>query len=262
MEIIANPNCSTIQMVVALKPLHGALRHPPGDRRARTRRSRGPARRGSTSSSRQTKAHVEGQDAPAPSKFAHPIAFNCLPQIDDFLPNGYTKEEMKMVLETRKIMGDDSIDVCPTCIRVPVLNSHSESILVETEQPITPEAAREVWASGRAWSWWTILPRNFTPCPLRAPTVTRCSSAGSARISITPTPCSSGASAITFARGPRPTPSRSPRNCSSSTPCGPDRNRRLPAVTSSQVRHRNGVEAGPRRRCGELDFPCAISSSC
>lgn len=144
--IIANPNCSTIQMVVALKPLHDAF----GIRRvivSTYQAVSGAGQKGIHELQSQTKAHVEGQDAPAPSKFAHPIAFNCLPQIDDFLPNGYTKEEMKMVLETRKIMGDDSIDVCPTCIRVPVLNSHSESILVETERPITPEAAREVWAS-------------------------------------------------------------------------------------------------------------------
>jgi aspartate-semialdehyde dehydrogenase len=84
--------------------------------------------------------------APEPVKFAHSIAFNCVPQIDDFLPNGYTKEEMKMVHETRKIMGDETIDVCPTCVRVPVVNCHSESILVETERPITPEEARQLWS--------------------------------------------------------------------------------------------------------------------
>ena len=78
---------------------------------------------------------------PAPSKFAHPIIGNCIPQIDDFLPSGYTKEEMKMVNETRKIMGDSTIDVCPTCVRVPVPISHSESILVETERPISPGQA-------------------------------------------------------------------------------------------------------------------------
>src|SRR6185312_16138607 len=89
---------------------------------------------------------VRNEPIPAPSKFAHVIAGNCLPQIDDFLPNGYTKEEMKMVNETRKIMGDETIDVCPTCVRVPVLYSHSESILVETEEPITPAAARDVWS--------------------------------------------------------------------------------------------------------------------
>ncbi|MCA1685978.1 MAG: aspartate-semialdehyde dehydrogenase [Planctomycetia bacterium] len=143
--IIANPNCSTIQMVVALKPLHDAFRI----RRVvvSTYQSvSGAGQKGMHELHQQTAAHVHGTDAPAPSKFAHPIAFNCIPQIDDFLPNGYTKEEMKMVNETRKIMGDDSIDVCPTCVRVPVLYSHSESILVETERPITPEAARAAWA--------------------------------------------------------------------------------------------------------------------
>jgi aspartate-semialdehyde dehydrogenase len=82
---------------------------------------------------------------PAPSKFAHPILGNCIPQIDDFLPSGYTKEEMKMVNETRKIMGDASIEVSPTCVRVPVPMSHSESILVETERPISVEEARAIW---------------------------------------------------------------------------------------------------------------------
>ena len=144
--IIANPNCSTIQMVVALKPLHDAFRV----RRVivSTYQSvSGAGRKGLSELHDQTAAHVGGRAAPSPSKFGHPIAFNCIPQIDDFLPNGYTKEEMKMVHETRKIMGDDSIDVCPTCVRVPVLYSHSESILVETERPITPEAARAVWAN-------------------------------------------------------------------------------------------------------------------
>ncbi len=144
--IIANPNCSTIQMVVALKPLHDAFRV----RRVivSTYQSvSGAGQTGMHELQSQTEAHVAGHEWPAPSKFAHPIAFNCIPQIDDFLPSGYTKEEMKMVHETRKIMGDDSIDVCPTCVRVPVLYSHSESILVETERPISPEAAREVWAS-------------------------------------------------------------------------------------------------------------------
>ncbi len=143
--IIANPNCSTIQMVVALKPLHDA---------ARIKRvivstyqsASGAGQKGIDELWAQVEAQVTGREAPAPSKFAHPIAFNCVPQIDDFLPSGYTKEEMKMVNETRKIMGDDSIDVCPTCVRVPVLYSHSESILVETERPLTPEMARKLWA--------------------------------------------------------------------------------------------------------------------
>ncbi len=143
--IIANPNCSTIQMVVALKPLHDA---------ARIRRVivstyqsvSGAGQKGLAELHAQIEAHVVGRDQPAPAKFPHPIAFNCIPQIDDFLPSGYTKEEMKMVNETRKIMGDEAIDIVPTCVRVPVLYSHSESILVETERPITPQEARALWA--------------------------------------------------------------------------------------------------------------------
>jgi aspartate-semialdehyde dehydrogenase len=143
--IIANPNCSTIQMVVALKPLHDA---------ARVRRVvvstyqsvSGAGQKGIHELSSQTEAHVHGKTAPAPAKFAHPILGNCIPQIDDFLPNGYTKEEMKMVNETRKIMGDPTIDVSPTCVRVPVALSHSESILVETERPVSVEEAMNLWA--------------------------------------------------------------------------------------------------------------------
>ncbi|HEY2156173.1 MAG TPA: aspartate-semialdehyde dehydrogenase, partial [Isosphaeraceae bacterium] len=137
--------CSTIQMVVALKPLHDRFRI----KRVVVSTYQSVSGAGQSGLSElwaQTEARVGGREAPAPTKFAHPIAFNCVPQIDDFLPSGYTKEEMKMVLETRKIMGDDSIDVCPTCVRVPVLYSHSESILVETERPITPELARGAWA--------------------------------------------------------------------------------------------------------------------
>ena len=144
--IIANPNCSTIQMVVALKPLHDAFRV----RRVIVSTYQAVSGAGMTGMSEldaQAKALAAGQAPPPPAKFAHPIAFNLVPQIDDFLPSGYTKEEMKMVNETRKIMGDDSIDVCPTCVRVPVVNSHSESIMVETERPISPDAAREVWKS-------------------------------------------------------------------------------------------------------------------
>jgi aspartate-semialdehyde dehydrogenase len=143
--IIANPNCSTIQMVVALKPLHDV---------ARVRRVvvstyqsvSGAGMKGIHELASQLAAHVHSAAPPAPSKFAHPIAGNCIPQIDDFLPSGYTKEEMKMVNETRKIMGDPTIEVCPTCVRVPVAYSHSESILVETDRPISVDEARALWA--------------------------------------------------------------------------------------------------------------------
>ncbi|MBV8487569.1 MAG: aspartate-semialdehyde dehydrogenase [Planctomycetaceae bacterium] len=143
--IISNPNCSTIQMVVALKPLHDA---------ARVRRVvvstyqsvSGAGMKGLYELETQTEATVKKAAVPAPSKFAHPIFGNCIPHIDEFLPTGYTKEEMKMVHETRKIMGDASIEVCPTCVRVPVPFSHSESILVETERPISVAEAHALWS--------------------------------------------------------------------------------------------------------------------
>ena len=144
--IIANPNCSTIQMVVALKPLHDV---------ARVRRvvvstyqsASGAGQSGVDELTAQHHALAHEYDVPAPHKFAHRLAGNCLPQIDDFLPSGYTKEEMKLVEETRKIMGDATIDVCPTCVRVPVSYAHSESILVECDRPITPVEARALWAN-------------------------------------------------------------------------------------------------------------------
>jgi aspartate-semialdehyde dehydrogenase len=133
-------------MVVALKPLHDSVRI----RRVivSTYQSvSGAGQKGIYELEAQTEAFVKGETAPAPAKFAHPILGNCIPQIDDFLPGGYTKEEMKMVNETRKIMGDPTIDVCPTCVRVPVALSHSESILIETERPISVALARELWSS-------------------------------------------------------------------------------------------------------------------
>ena len=143
--IIANPNCSTIQMVVALKPLHDAAKV----RRVVVSTYQSVSGAGQTGLSElegQLKAQVEGRTPPPPSKFPHPIAGNCLPQIDVFLPDGYTKEEWKMIDETRKIMGDPSIEVVPTCVRVPVAFAHSESIHVETERPVSPEEARALWA--------------------------------------------------------------------------------------------------------------------
>src|SRR5262249_54076340 len=138
--IIANPNCSTIQMVVALKPLHDA---------ARVRRVvvstyqsvSGAGMKGLYELESQSVAAATNRGVPPPSTFAHTIRGNCIPHIDEFLPSGYTKEEMKMVNETRKIMGDPTIDVSPTCVRVPVPFSHSESILVETDRPISVEEA-------------------------------------------------------------------------------------------------------------------------
>jgi len=141
--IIANPNCSTIQMVVALKPLHDA---------ARIKRivvstyqaTSGAGQAAMDELIEQTVAKLKGETPPPPKKFAHSIAFNCIPHIDVFLDNGYTKEEMKMINETRKILEDDSIRVTATTVRVPVFRGHSESINIETERKLTARAAREL----------------------------------------------------------------------------------------------------------------------
>ncbi len=142
--IIANPNCSTIQMVVVLKPLHDA---------ARIRRVvvstyqavSGAGNKALDELTTQTRAVLDGKES-APAVFPHPIAFNVIPQIGDFEDNGYTSEEMKMVHETCKIMGDDSIRVTATTVRVPVINGHSESVNIETERKLTAAQARELLA--------------------------------------------------------------------------------------------------------------------
>ena len=121
--IIANHNCSTIQALVALKPLH--------DKYKIKRVVYTTYQAMSGAGLARYKHHENGLKGEAPKKFPHQIAGNCLPHIDVFLPNGYTKEEMKMVNETRKILGDQSIKITATTVRVPVFNSHSESINVE-----------------------------------------------------------------------------------------------------------------------------------
>jgi aspartate-semialdehyde dehydrogenase len=141
--IIASPNCSTTQMVVAMKPLHDVSRI----RRvvvSTYQATSGAGLGGCRDLEMGTHMKLHGS-AYKYETFAHPIAFNLIPQIGSPKHQGYTSEEMKMVYETRKIMGDDSIQVCPTCIRVPVSNCHSESILVETERKITADEAREIF---------------------------------------------------------------------------------------------------------------------
>lgn len=133
--IIANPNCSTIQMVVALKPIHDA---------ARIKRVivstyqsvSGAGRRAMDELSQQVSALYNGRELKK-EKFPHQIAFNCIPHIDAFLDGGYTKEEMKMINETRKILNEPSLAVTATTVRVPVFCGHSESINVETEKKLT-----------------------------------------------------------------------------------------------------------------------------
>lgn len=143
--IISSPNCSTTQMVLALKPLQNISRI----KRVLVstyQATSGAGLAGSEELVASTQAAINGEDFEAKT-FQYPIGFNAIPQIGGHKEQGYTSEEMKMVYETRKILGDEEIQVCPTCVRIPVSNCHSESIIVETEQEITPEQAREAFAA-------------------------------------------------------------------------------------------------------------------
>ncbi|MEE9614843.1 MAG: aspartate-semialdehyde dehydrogenase [Thermodesulfobacteriota bacterium] len=139
-KIVANPNCSTIQLVVALKPIHDRF----GIKRVVVSTYQSVSGAGREAMDELTE-QVKSLFAMKPLEktvFPHQIAFNCLPQIDDFLDSGYTKEEMKMVNETKKILGDDSIKVTATAVRVPVFVGHAEAVNVETEDPISAEEVR------------------------------------------------------------------------------------------------------------------------
>jgi aspartate-semialdehyde dehydrogenase len=138
--IVANPNCSTMQMLVAIAPIHRAV----GIRRinvATYQSVSGAGRSALEELGRQTANILSFQD-PNPQRFPVQIAFNLIPHIDEFLDNGYTKEEMKLVWETRKILGDQSIMVNPTAVRVPVFYGHSEAVHLETIGKITASEAR------------------------------------------------------------------------------------------------------------------------
>ncbi len=138
--IIANPNCSTMQMLVALAPIHRKA----GIERinvATYQSVSGGGRSALEELGRQTGALLNFQD-PDPQRFPVQIAFNLIPHIDEFLDNGFTKEEMKLVWETRKILGDDSIQVNPTAVRVPVFYGHSEAVNVETKVKLGAAEAR------------------------------------------------------------------------------------------------------------------------
>ncbi|QDG51955.1 aspartate-semialdehyde dehydrogenase [Persicimonas caeni] len=142
--IIANPNCSTIQMVVALKPLHDAA----GLERiivSTYQSASGAGQKGIDELMASVKARVEGTDEPEAQKFAHPLAFEALPHIDVFFDSGFTREELKMVNETRKIMTLPELEVAATCVRVPSVRSHSESVTVDLDGELSVEKARELW---------------------------------------------------------------------------------------------------------------------
>lgn len=140
--LIANPNCSTIQMVVALKPIHD---------RAKIKRIvvstyqsvSGTGKKGMDELLEQTKALLNFREIVC-KVYPHQIAFNCIPHIDEFGEDGYSKEEWKMINETKKIMEDDSIRVTATTVRVPVFHCHSESVNIETEKKLTAQEARDI----------------------------------------------------------------------------------------------------------------------
>ncbi|WP_404402190.1 aspartate-semialdehyde dehydrogenase [Idiomarina seosinensis] len=141
-NIIANPNCSTIQMLVALKPIHDAI----GIERINVATYQSVSGAGKESMEELAKQTAELLNArePTMANFSRQIAFNCIPQIDVFMENDYTKEEMKMVWETHKILNDPTVRVNPTAVRVPVFFGHAEAIHIETRMAITAEHAKQL----------------------------------------------------------------------------------------------------------------------
>lgn len=162
--IIANPNCSTIQMVVALKPIHDA---------AKIKRVvvttfqavSGTGKKAMDELLQQTSDLLSFKEI-ACNVYPHQIAFNVLPHIDRFLENGYTKEEMKMVEETRKIMGDSSIQVTATTVRVPVFRGHSESLNIETVKKLAPNDVRSLLAKAPGITVFDAPEKNVYPLPV------------------------------------------------------------------------------------------------
>ena len=159
--IIANPNCSTIQMVVVLKPLHD---------RFVIKRVVVSTYQSVTGAGQRAVAQLEDEIAGRPlreKKFPHPIAYNCLPHIDVFFDDGYTKEEIKMKLETKKIM-EANVDVTATTVRVPVMGGHSESVNIEFEKPCTVSEVRSLLEHAPGVIVQDDPAKNFYPMPLNS----------------------------------------------------------------------------------------------
>jgi aspartate-semialdehyde dehydrogenase len=164
--IIANPNCSTIQMVVVLRAIHelaGLERVVVSTYQAVS----GTGQKAIVELEEQLKALHEGRQ-PEAKVYPQQIAWNLLPHIDVFLDNGYTKEEMKMVLETRKIMGDDSIQVSATCVRVPVRYGHSEAVNLQTKKKVSPDEVRQALAKAPGVKVVDDPAKLLYPTPLMA----------------------------------------------------------------------------------------------
>lgn len=164
--IIANPNCSTIQLVVALYPLHV---------KAKIKRVVVSTYQAVSGAGRKAVDELSGQSRNLLSLrsvekevFPHQIAFNCIPHIDVFDKDGYTKEERKMINETKKIMEDSSIKISPTCVRVPIFFSHCESVNIETEESLSPEYARDILALAPGVGVLDDPSENIYPMPIES----------------------------------------------------------------------------------------------
>ncbi len=164
-NIIANPNCTTIQMVVALKAIED-ISHI---KRVHVSTYQAASGAGASAMAELQEQHRQlvNHENPTISKFAYQLAYNLIPQVDVFTENGYTKEEMKMFNETRKIM-HSNIEVSATCIRVPVLRAHSEAIWIETERPVSVEEAREAFAKAEGVVLLDSPEKKVYPMPLDA----------------------------------------------------------------------------------------------
>jgi aspartate-semialdehyde dehydrogenase len=162
-NIIANPNCTTIQMVVALKALEG-ISHIKQVHVSTYQSASGAGASGMAELEEQVKEFVNGKDLNVEA-FAHQLLFNVIPHVDVFTENGYTKEEMKMYHETKKIMNSD-INVSATCVRVPVMRAHSESIWCETESPVSPAEFTKALEAAEGITVVDDLPKLGYPMPL------------------------------------------------------------------------------------------------
>lgn len=146
-RIIANPNCTTIQMVVALKPIHDLS----PIKRVHVATYQAASGAGAAAMDELIEQHHTLQQGGVvePKRFAHQLAYNVIPHIDVFADDDYTKEELKMHNETKKIMGDPNLEVSATCVRVPVMRAHSEAVWVETERPVSVAEARQAFADAQ-----------------------------------------------------------------------------------------------------------------
>jgi aspartate-semialdehyde dehydrogenase len=166
-RLIANPNCTTAILVVALAPLHRAF----GLKRvivSSYQAASGAGAEGMTELEEESRrVLVEGAE-PRAKVFAHPLAFNLIPHIDAFQPNGYTREEMKVAWETRKIMGLPELPVSCTAVRVPTMRVHAEAVTIETVEPVTPEAARAVLAKAAGIKVVDDPAKSLYPMPITA----------------------------------------------------------------------------------------------